>query len=339
MREITKVGGRGGTAFSRRRVLAAFGGAALGCGMVASAFGQDAAFPSRPIRFVMPFPSAGAVDLIGRLYTKALAEMTGQAVVPDNKPGANGLIGVQNVQRSPRDGYSVLIGSSSTLAFNAATYKKLPYDPVKDFVPVALLATLPVVLVTSSRSPIQSFADLVRRARGRPGALNYGTGSTALQLQAAWMNEMAGITTTVITFKGGGEAVSAVLSNTVDVALLDLSAASALIRSGQLRGLALGASEAYASLPGVPTTAQLGLSGYTGELWVIAAVATGTPQVIVDYYATQFAKAAEQPYVREWLRERDLGYTRKSVAELRSTIAGDIERTNKLVDRLGLERT
>ncbi|MBS0343560.1 MAG: tripartite tricarboxylate transporter substrate binding protein [Proteobacteria bacterium] len=337
MQEIT-MGGQGDTAFSRRSVLAALG-SALSCGLVTSAFGQEAAFPSRPIRFVMPFPPAGAADLIGRLYTKALAEMTGQAVVPDNKPGANGLIGVQNVQRSPRDGYSVLIGSSSTLAFNAATYKNLPYDPVKDFVPVGLLATLPVVLVTSSRSTIQSFADLVRRAKERPGALNYGTGSTALQLQAEWMNEMAGVKATAITFKGGGEVVSAILSNTVDVALLDLSAASALIRSGQLRGLALGASEAYASLPGVPTTAQLGLNGYAGELWVIAAVATGTPQAIVDYYATQFAKAAEQPYVREWLRERDLGYMRKSVAELRSTIAGDIERTNKLVDRLGLERT
>jgi len=323
---------------SRRCALAALA-SALSYGMSVKAFGQDVTFPNRPLRFVMPFLPAGAADLIGRLYTKALAEMTGQAVVPDNKPGANGLIGVQNVQRSPRDGYSVLIGSSSTLAFNAATYKNLPYDPVKDFVPVALVATLPVVLVASSRSSLRSSADLVRRAKERPGALNYGTGFTALQLQAKWMNEMTGIKTTAITFKGGGEVVSAVLSNTVDVALLDLSAASALIRSGQLRGLALGASQTYASLPDVPTTAQLGLGGYAGELWVIAAVATGTPKSIIDYYATQFAKAAEQPYVREWLRERDLCYALKSVAELKSTIAGDIERTNKLVDRLGLERT
>lgn len=326
-----------GRGVSRRDVLTMFGGA-LATSLGAGANAQDA-FPGRPIRFVMPFPPGGAADLIGRLYSKALSEQTGQPVVADNKPGANGLIGVQNVLKSAHDGYSLLIGSSSTLAINAATYKSLPYDPVKDFTPVGLLATLPDVLVVSASSPIKTFADYVSAAKAKPGALNHGTGSTVLQLQGEWMNEIAGIKTTGITYKGGGEVISAVLSNTVDVALLDLSAASALIRAGKLRALAIGATEPSASLAAVPTTAQVGLKGYSGELWVIAAVAAGTPKAIVDYYSAQFAKASEQPYVRQWLSERDLGHARRSVAEMKTMIASDIERANRLVDRLALPRT
>jgi tripartite-type tricarboxylate transporter receptor subunit TctC len=327
---------RGGS-ISRRSAMAMLGGT-LALGRSAGAIAQDAAFPNRSIRFVMPFPPGGAADLMGRLYSKALSEQTGQPVVADNRPGANGLIGVQNVLKSPHDGYHLLIGSSSTLAINVATYKSLPYDPIKDFIPVGLLGTLPEVLVVSADSPIKTFADFVRTAQARPGALNYGTGSTVLQLQGEWMNEIAGIKTTSITYKGGGEVATALLSNTVDIALLDLSAAGALIRGGKLRALALGAAEPFASLPGVPTTRQLGLKGYTGELWVIAAVVAGTPKPVVEYYAAQFAKAAEQPYVQEWLRERDLGYARRSVAELKSMIASDIERANKLVDRLAIPR-
>lgn len=330
------INARGGS-IKRRHVMAMLG-SALASGTSTGASAQ-AAFPSRPIRFVMPFPPGGAADLIGRVYAKALSEQAGQPVVPDNRPGANGVIGVQNVLRSPQDGYSVLIGSSSTLAINAATVKNLPYDPTKDFIPVGLLATLPDVLVVPADSPIRTFADFVRAARAKPGALNYGTGSTVLQLQGAWMNEIADIKTTDITFKGGGEVVSALMSNTVDVALLDLSAASALIRSGKLRALVLGAAEPFASLPGVPTPGQVGLKGYRGELWVMAAVAAGTARPVVDYYASQFAKAAEQPSVREWLRERDLGYARRSTAELKSMIESDIERANRLVDRLGLPRS
>lgn len=322
----------------RRAVLTSLAGVlSLGAGVGTEA--QEPGFPNRAIRFVMPFPPGGAADLIGRLYSRALSEQTGQAVVADNKPGANGLIGVQHVLRSPSDGYSLLIGSSSTLAINAAIFKKLPYDPVKDFIPVGLLATLPDVLVVPAASSIRSFSDYVRLAKERPSALNYGTGSAVLQLQGEWMNEIAGIKTTGVAFKGGGEVVSALLSSTVDVALLDLSAATTLIRSGKLRALALGASQPSPSLPGVPTTAQLGLDPYSGELWVIAALAAGTPKSIVDYHAAQFAKAANQRYVRDWLRERDLGQTSRTVAELQSLIASDIDRANKLVDRLSFPRT
>ncbi|ATA55540.1 ABC transporter substrate-binding protein [Variovorax boronicumulans] len=303
-----------------------------------AASAQSDAFPVRPIRMVIPFPPSGAADLVGRLYAKALAELSGQPVVPDNRPGASGLIGAQNVLASARDGYSLLIGSSSTLAVNAATAKSLPYDPLTDFVPVGVLATGPVVLVTGASSGIKSFEDLVQKAQAHPKTLNLGTGSTALQLQAEWLNETVGMKMTTIPYKGGSEVASALLANAVDVGMLDVSAAHALIRSGKLRGLALGASQPLASLPGVPTTAQLGVRGYTGESWIVAAVAAGTPDHVVDYYATVLAKAAKLRSTQDWLRERDLGYVYRTAAQTKALIAADIALYKQLVDRLGIPK-
>lgn len=295
-------------------------------------------FPVRSIRMVIPFPPSGAADLVGRLYAQSLSELSGQPVVADNRPGASGLIGTQNVLASPRDGYTLLIGSSSTLAVNAAIFKSLPYDPLADFVPTGILATGPVILVTAASSPIRNFDDLVKKAQARPGTLNLGTGSTALQLQAEWLNELAGIRTTSISYKGGSEVASALLANVVDVGMLDVSAAHALIRAGKLRGLALGANQPVASLPGVPTADQLGLKGYSGESWIIAAVPTGTPGHVVDYYADQFAKIARQPSTRGWLGDRDLGYVYRTPAETKALMAADIARYKQLVTRLGIAR-
>lgn len=296
------------------------------------------AFPVRPIRMVIPFPPSGATDLIGRVYAKSLSELSGQAVVPDNKPGASGLIGTQSVLASPRDGYSLLIGSSSTLAVNAAIFKSLPYDPLADFVPTGVLAAAAIVLVTGASSQIKSFDDLVKKARAQPRVLNLGTGSTALQLQAEWLNEIVGIATTTIPYKGGSEVAAALLANAIDVGMLDLSTAHTLIRSGKLRGLVLGASQPVASLPGVPTTDQLGIRGYASESWVVAAVPAGTPDHIVDYYATQLAKAAQQRSTKDWLRERDLAYVYRTVAETKALIAADIARYKQLVNRLGIPK-
>lgn len=297
-----------------------------------------ATFPDKAIRLVLPFPPAGAVDHIGRLYSKALLDSTGQPIVVENRPGANGLIGVRDVLRSSRDGYSVLIGSSSTMAFNAALFKELPYDPRTDFIPVGILATLPAVLITNVGSRFRTFDDLIQTAKKHPKEINYGTGSTSMQLSAAWMNDLAGIDTTGIAFKGASEVVNALLSNSIDVGLVDLSAASELIRSGKLRGLALAATERYASLPDVPTTAEVGLKEYSGEMWVLAAVAAGTPDDIVTYYAEAFAKAAQQPEIQTWLRQRDMGYTYHTVTEMQSMLAAEIDRWQGLVERLNVPR-
>lgn len=327
------------TGMGRRRAIGLLAGGLAAWATAAHAAGpQDPAFPTRSIRMVIPFPPSGGADLIGRLYAKSLSELSGQPVIADNRPGASGLIGAQNVLASPRDGYTLLMGSSSTLAVNAAIYKHLPYDPLTDFVPIGILATGPVVLVTGASPSIKSFDDFVKQARARPGALNLGTGSTALQLQAEWLNELAGIKTTAIPYKGGSEVAAALLANGVDVGMLDMSAAQALIRSGKLRGLALGASQPLASLPGVPTTDQLGIKGYNGESWVIAAVAAGTPEYIVDDYAALIAKAAQQPSTKHWLTERDFGYMYRSPAATKALMAADIARYKQLVARLGIPK-
>lgn len=295
-------------------------------------------FPVRPIRMVIPFPPSGAADLVGRVYAKSLGELSGRAVVVENKPGVSGLIGTQHVLASPRDGYTLLIGSSSTLAVNAATYERLPYDPLKDFLPVGVLATGPVVLVSGASSSIKTFDDFVKKALANPGKITLGTGSTALQLQAEWLNEIVGIKTTSIPYKGGSEVVSGLLTNSLDVGMVDLSAAHSLIQSGKLRGLVLGATQPVASLPNLPTTDQLGIKGYAGESWIIAAVSAGTPEDVVAYYSTQLAKAAQEPSIKNWLRERDFGYVYRTAAETKVLMAADIARYTQLVNRLGIPR-
>jgi len=265
---------------------------------VGHAAAQD--FPSKPIKFVVPFPPGSGTDTSARYFGRKLSEMTGQPVVVENKPGANGFIAVKAVLAAPADGYTVFVGSNSTLAVNVALFKSLPYDPVTDLAPLTMMMRSPALIVVPGASAYQTLPELIAGAKARPGALNYGAGSAGYQLMSELFNDAAKVQTSHVPFKGAGEAVVAVVSGMVDMAFAEITSVQELAKSGKLRALAVAADKRVPALPMVPTAAEAGLPGFTAYTWVGAMVSAKTPKAETARLATLLAKIEALPETREF---------------------------------------
>lgn len=275
-------------------------GAVLLGGLLPAGAAQADTFPSRPIKFVVPFPPGSGTDTSARYFGRKLSELTRQPVVVENKPGANGFIGVQNALGAPADGYTVFVGSNSTLAVNVALFKKLPYDPQVDFAPLGMMMRAPVVLAVPPASPYKSVADLISTAKAQPGKLNYAGGSAGYQLMAELFNDTAGINTVHVPYKGASEALAAVASTQVDLTFSDITAAQGLVKGGKLRALAVAADKRAPALPDVPTTAEAGLPDYKAYVWVGAMVAARTPKAEAEKLSALLTQIAAMPETREF---------------------------------------
>ena len=263
----------------RRRLIQQLAAASLlglACLGMASAQAQD--FPSKPLKFVVPFPPGSGTDTSARYFAKKFTEITGQTVVVDNKPGANGFIAVRAVLSAPADGYTVFVGSNSTLAVNVALFKSLPYDPVADFSPLSMLMRSPALLIVPGQGAHKTMSELIGNAKAQPGVLNYGAGSAGYQLMAESFNDAAKVQTTGVPFKGASEAVTAVASGTVNLAFAEMTSAQELVKSGKLRALAVASEKRSPALPQVPTASEAGLPGFTAYTWVAAAVSSRPPK-------------------------------------------------------------
>jgi len=205
--------------------------ASLGVTAVHAQSAAPAAFPSKPLRFIVPFPPGSGTDTSARYFAKKLTEVTGQSVIVDNKPGANGFIAVRAVQSAPADGYTVFVGSNSTLAVNAALFKSLPYDPVADFAPLTMMMRAASLLIVPAQSEYKTVADLVAAAKAKPGQLNYGAGSAGYQLMAEAFNDATRIQAMHVPFKGASEVVSAVTAGTVQFAFAEMTSAQEMVKA------------------------------------------------------------------------------------------------------------
>ena len=266
----------------------------------APALAQAQDFPNKPIKFVVPFPPGSGTDTSARYFGKKLSELTGQPVVVDNKPGANGFIAVKAVLSAPADGYTVFVGSNSTLAVNVALFKSLPYDPVADLAPLTMMMRSPALLIVPGTSPHKSLPELIAAAKAQPDKLNYGAGSAGYQLMAELFNDAAKVQTHHVPFKGAGEAVTAVASGTVDMAFAEMTSAQELVKGGKLRGLAVASDKRVAALSSVPTAGEAGLPGFTAYTWVAAMVPAKTPKPIADKLAELLTKIETLPETREF---------------------------------------
>lgn len=306
---------------SRRRFLglAAAALAAIGAAMPLAAPAAESAdaFPARPIRFIVPFPSGSGTDTTARMFAKKIGELTGQGVVVENKPGGNGFIGVRTALSAPPDGYTVLIGSNSTLSTNAATFRKLPYDPLTDFAPISLLSRGPCVIIVPANSPYRTLTELLKDARKRPGALNYGSGSISYTIYTEWLNELARTKTTAVPYKGAGDVINGVMAANVDFAVVDASGAFELVRGGKLRALAFTAPQRSPLLPEVPSIAEAGLPDFLARNWVAAAVSAKTPPAVVRRLHDLFAQAGNAPDVRDYYTRLSAELILSSPAEMR----------------------
>ncbi|MCW5257596.1 tripartite tricarboxylate transporter substrate binding protein [Verminephrobacter aporrectodeae subsp. tuberculatae] len=322
----------------RRRLLLLLGaGAALAGAAGRPSFAQASAFPSHAMRFIVPFPPGSGTDITARLFARSVGDLTGQSVTVENKPGGNGFIGVQTALNPPHDGHTVFIGSNSTLTTNAATFRKLPYDPLADFAPITLLSRGACLVIVPANSPHRTLEQLVADARSRPGKLNYASGSMSYMLYSEWFNEMAKMKTAGINYKGAGEAVNAVMTGEVDFAVVDATGANELARSGRVRALAFTAPKRSIVLPGVPTIGEAGWPNYLAVNWVAAAVSSKTPAAVVEQLGALFAKAAQTEEIQAYYRKQGTELIMSSAAELRRYQTDEIARWKRLMAITGVE--
>jgi tripartite-type tricarboxylate transporter receptor subunit TctC len=283
----------------RRTLMAGLAGVALlGATAMAPALAQG--FPNKPIKFIVPFPPGSATDTSARYFAKKLSEMTSQPVIIDNRAGGNGFIAVRAVLSAPADGYTVFIGSNSTLAVNTALFKSLPYDPIADFSPLTMMVRAPALLIVPGGSSHTTLPELMAAAKAKPGALNYAHGSAGYQLMAELFNETANVKTYGVPFKSATDSVVAVASETVDLAFVEITSAQELVKSGKLRALAVASASRIGVLPSVPTSAEAGLPGFNAYVWVAAVVSSKTPKAETDKLAALMTTIENLPETREF---------------------------------------
>ena len=258
------------------------------------------AFPSKPLRLVVPFPPGAGTDMFARVLAHKLSESLGQPVVVDNRPGGGAIIGTDIVAKSAPDGYTLLLSTTSH-AINPSVYSKLPYDTLRDFATVTQVATVPIVLVVHPSLPVTTAQELVALARSRPGELNVGSSSsgTVFHLAAELLKSTAGIDMVHVPFKGGSPALAALLANQVNVLFETSLTVGPQAKAGKLRPLAVGGLKRSSAMPELPTLAESGFPGFSAENWYGVYVPAGTPREIVQRLNREIVNALTQPDVRE----------------------------------------
>jgi len=278
-----------------------FGIAAFAFGAPASA--QAPAYPTKPVRIVVPFPAGGATDILARAVAQKLTETWGQAFVVDNRPGAGGNIGSELVAKAAPDGYTLEMGTVGTHAINASLYAKMPYDHVKDFAPIILVAGVPNVLVVNPAVPVNSVQELIAYAKANPGKLNFASSGngTSIHLSGELFKVMAGVQMTHIPYKGSAPALADLLGGQVQLMFDNLPPSLPQIKGGKLRALGVTSAARAPALPDTPTIAESGLPGFDASSWFGLLAPAGTPPAIIAKLNTEIAKWLATPEAKEKL--------------------------------------
>jgi tripartite-type tricarboxylate transporter receptor subunit TctC len=256
-------------------------------------------YPERPIRLVVPFGPAGGITTVARIVATKMSESFGQPVIVENKPGAQGIIACELVQKAAPDGYTILVGTNGPMSINPALYAKLGYQPLRDFTPVAMIGSFAYVLVVNSSLPVKTVQELITYAKARPNSINYGAAGALGQLVTEYFNQQAGTTFLHIPYKSGGDYINAVLANEVTIVFAIPPEVLAHVRAGRLRALAIASSKRHSAWPDVPTMPEAGLPNIVIEIWSGLFVPAGTPAPIVRRLQEEVERVVALPDVRE----------------------------------------
>jgi tripartite-type tricarboxylate transporter receptor subunit TctC len=320
---------------ARRRLLLASAGSLL----VPAAARAQAAWPTKPVRIVVPFAPAGTTDILARALTPELTKAFGQTFIIDHKPGAGGNLGADAIAKSAPDGYNLLMGTVGTHAINAALYPKMPFDPVKDFVPVVLVAGVPNVLVMNpakaESAGIHNVADLVRFAKANPGKLNMASSGngTSIHLSGELFKSVTGTFMVHFPYRGSGPALLDLIGGTMDLMFDNLPSALPHIKSGKLKALAVTSIQRSAALPDLPTIAESGgaMKGFDASSWFGLFAPAGTPMDIVNRINQETAKSFQSPAFKERLLSQGAIPGGQPPAEFAKFIATETKKWSQVV--------
>src|SRR3954470_9174087 len=295
-------------------------------------------YPTRAVKVIVPSPPGGGTDILARVLAQHFSKALGQPFVVENKPGAGNLIGIEFVARAPADGYTVLV-VASTLALNSVLYKKVPYDPVRDFAPITIAATAPNVLVVNSSLPVKSLAEFIALAKAKPGALSYGTPGigTSPHLSMELLKSMAGVDLQHVPYRGTAAAVTDVIGGQIAATFANALTAKPQVDSGRVRALAVSGPKRVDAFPAVPAVAEAGVPGYEAMQWYGVAAPAGTPAPIIARLHAEAAKALQSDEMKEKLALDGAQPVGGTPAEFAALIRRELDKWSRVVRAAGIE--
>jgi len=314
---------------------------ALCAAVVPMAHAQGAAsYPDRPIRLIVPYAVGGATDVIGRVMARYLGEAVGQSIVVENRPGAGGSTGAQYASKQAADGYTLVMMVESSHAVNPNVYAKPPYDPVKDFTPITNIANVPGVMVVNASSPFKTAQDVIEAARANPAKLNYGSsGNGGLShLSGALFGSSTRTQITHVPYKGLGPALNDLMSGQIDVVFDNMPSSGALIAGNQLRALAVSSPKRLASLPQVPTYAEVGLKSMNEMSWYGLGAPAGLDAAVLKKLAAAAKKALENPALVKTIEQQGALVDYQTPQQFRATVEKSNQAWARLIKDIGFEK-
>lgn len=317
---------------NRRQLLV---GMAAAAGLLWVPAGLAQNFPSRPIKFVVPSSAGGGTDVLARTIGEKMREQLGQPVVVENKPGANGIIGADAVAHAPADGYTLLVSANNAMSANVSLYKKLSYDPVRDFTPVVMLISSPLMLVVNGALPVKSVPELIALARSKPGQVNFGAGSSHAQIAGHMFCAMAGIKATAVPYKGPVPAITDLASGQIHFTFETLSGTKVQRQSGAIRALAVTSERTSGLAPELPTVAQM-IPGFEYNAWIGLFAPAGLPPDVRARLESTIQAILRMPDVNQRLKNLGFDVDPRGGEELAAVLRADIPRLRKVIHEAGL---
>lgn len=309
----------------------------LGAGLLGGTSALAQAYPTKPVTIIVPFAAGGTTDILARIIGQALTAELGQSVVVDNRAGAGGNIGGQAAAKAAPDGHTLFMGTVGTHAINASLYKKMPFDPVKDFAPLTRVANVPNLLVANPAQPYKSVKDLIAYAKANPGKVNFGSAGngSSIHLSGELFKSLAKVDMQHVPYKGSAPAVTDLLGNQIDIMFDNMPSAIQHVRSGKLAPLAVTTAKRSPELPNVPTIAEAGVPGYEATSWFGMFAPAGTPAPVLAKLNAAIVKVLAQPDVKKKINEQGAEVYSETPEQFAAFIQAESVKWGKVVKESG----